>query len=396
MTRTILVLNAGSSSVKFRLYASETPQSLKMLFRGQVDGIGTQPRFAVVNAAGDSVENRGFSSSSGESFTHEHLLGVLLTWVEQHTGSMTLTGAGHRVVHGGTVFNKPQRVDQQLLARLDQLVPLAPLHQPHNLAAIRALAQMRPSLPQVVCFDTAFHSTQPAVARMFALPRELSDAGLKRYGFHGLSYEYIASVLPEYVGPASEGRVVVAHLGAGASMCALHKRRSVATTMGFTALDGLPMATRCGNLDPGVMLYLLSERGLDVKALTDLLYHRSGMLGVSGISGDMRQLLASDSASAAEAIELFVYRIARELGSLAAALEGLGTFVFTAGIGEHAPAIREKVCMQARWLGIQLDEEANRRGGPRISTPDSPVSVWVVPTDEELIIARHTVDLLKL
>lgn len=396
MTHAILVLNAGSSSVKFRLFSREAPRSLKLLYRGQVDGIGTKPRFAVHNAAGDKVEDRGFTSDSGQPLSHEHLLAVLLGWVDDHTGGLTVAGAGHRVVHGGTTFTMPQRVDQQLLAQLDQLVPLAPLHQPHNLAAIRALAQMRPNLPQVVCFDTAFHRTQPPVAQLFALPRELSGAGVKRYGFHGLSYEYIAAALPDYAGPAADGRVVVAHLGAGASMCALHKRRSVATTMGFTALDGLAMATRCGSLDPGVLLYLIGARGLDVAALTDLLYHRSGLLGVSGISGDMRQLLESGSAAAAESIDLYVYRIARELGSLAAALGGLDAFVFTAGIGENAPAIRAKVCAQARWLGVRLDEEANRRGGPRISAPDSPVSVWVVPTDEELMIARHTLELLKL
>jgi acetate kinase len=396
MISTILVLNSGSSSIKFRLYASEARQALKLLYRGQVEGIGTRPHFAVQTAAGQEVENRDFASEATQTLTHERLLTVLLTWVEKHSGELTLVGAGHRVVHGGTVFTSPQRVDEQLLARLDRLVPLAPLHQPHNLAAIRALAQVRPDLPQVVCFDTAFHRTLPAVAQAFALPRELSDAGIRRYGFHGISYEYIASVLPDYAGPAADGRVVVAHLGAGASMCAMLHRRSVATTMGFTALDGLAMATRCGSLDPGVLLYLLSERGLDEAALTDLLYHRSGLLGVSGISGDMRQLLASDAAPAAEAIELFVYRIGRELGSLAAALGGLDALVFTAGIGEHAPAIRQKACAQARWLGIHFDEEANRRGGPRISAPDSPVSVWVVPTDEELMIARHTVELLNM
>jgi acetate kinase len=396
MTRTILVLNAGSSSLKFRLYAVDVPPTLKLLYRGQVEGIGTRPRLVVQGAKGNKVEDKEFTSESGERLAHEHLLMVLLKWLQQHGSGLSLVAAGHRVVHGGTHYTKPQRVDTGLLTRLEQLIPLAPLHQPHNLAAIRALAQVRPDLPQVVCFDTAFHRTQPAVAETFALPRELNEAGIKRYGFHGLSYEYIASVLPHYAGAAAAGRVVVAHLGAGASMCAMQGGKSMATSMGFTALDGLPMATRCGTLDPGVLLYLISERGLDAAALTDLLYHRCGLLGVSGISGDMRQLLESDEPRAAEAIELFVYHISRQLGSLAAALGGLDVLVFTAGIGEHSAPIRQKVCAQARWLGIRLDEEANRRGGPRISTEDSPVSVWVVPTDEELMIARHTLELVPV
>jgi acetate kinase len=269
------------------------------------------------------------------------------------------------------------------------------LHQPHNLTAIKALANVHPDLPQVACFDTAFHVAQQPVAKEFAIPRRLSESGIKRYGFHGLSYEYIAQVLPKFAGAKADGRVVVAHLGNGASMCAMKGRKSVATTMGFTALDGLPMGTRSGSIDPGVILYLMSGLGMDIDEVTELLYHKSGLLGVSGISNDMRELLESDSPHAAEAIDLFVYRIGRELGSLCAALKGLDTFVFTAGIGEHSNAIRERVCEDARWLGISLDEHANIRGGPLISKDNSEVSVWVIPTDEEIMIAEHTYNLIN-
>jgi acetate kinase len=278
---------------------------------------------------------------------------------------------------------------------LEQLVPLAPLHQPHNLAAIRSIVSIKPDVPQVACFDTAFHCSQPPVAQAFALPRDLTDQGIKRYGFHGLSYEYISSVLPDYVGSRADGRVIVAHLGNGASMCAIQNRKSLATTMGFTALDGLPMGTRCGSIDPGVILYLLSELHMDAPGITDLLYYRSGLLGVSGLSSDMRELLTSDSPRAAEAIDLFVYHIQRELGSLAAALGGLDVLVFTAGIGEHAAPIRARVCQDLQWLGVQFDETANRSGGPKISNDNSAVSVWVIPTDEDLMIARHTSNVIN-
>jgi acetate kinase len=281
-------------------------------------------------------------------------------------------------------------VDDAILDQLDKLAPMAPLHQPHNLAPIRIIGRIAPDVPQVACFDTAFHRTQPPVSQLYALPRDLSATGVKRYGFHGLSYDYIASVLPGIVGDAGRGRVVAAHLGNGSSMCAMRAGKSVATTMGFTALDGLPMGTRSGAIDPGVILYLLTERGMSVGDVTDLLYRRSGLLGVSGISHDMRTLLASDAPEAAEAIELFVDRISRELGSLVAALAGIDALVFTAGIGEHAAPVRARVCENAAWLGIRLDPVANVDGGPRISTADSPVSAWVIPTNEELMIARHT------
>jgi acetate kinase len=283
------------------------------------------------------------------------------------------------------------------MAELRRLIPLAPLHQPHHIAAIDALAKLHPGLPQVACFDTAFHHAEQPVATAFALPRSLAAEGVRRYGFHGLSYEYIAGALPEIVGSAgAEGRVVVAHLGAGASMCAMRHRRSVATTMGFTALDGLPMGQRCGSLDPGVVLYLLQEKGMTPQAVSDLLYHDSGLLGVSGISDDMRSLLASDDPRAAEAVALFVYRIGRELGSLAASLGGLDVLVFTAGIGEHAAEIRRRVCADAAWLGVAIDEAANAADATSISRAGARVSVWVIPTDEDLMIARHTLSVLNL
>jgi acetate kinase len=278
----------------------------------------------------------------------------------------------------------------EVLAKLDELVPLAPLHQPHNLEPVRIIARRRPELPQVLCFDTAFHRAQPEVAQAFALPEKITSRGVRRYGFHGLSYEYIASVLPEFAPSAATGRTVVAHLGNGASMCAMAAGKSVASTMGFTAVDGLPMGTRCGSLDPGVILYLIDQMGMDARAIENLIYKESGLLGVSAVSSDMRELLASDDPRARFAVELFAYRIGRELGSLAAALGGIDALVFTAGIGEHAPAVRERVCKSAAWLGIELDAQANSRGGPCISTASSKVSAWVIPTDEELMIARHT------
>ena len=308
---------------------------------------------------------------------HEDALAVLLRWLDSRFSKYQLIAAGHRVVHGGAVYKGPVRIDAGVVAELTRLVPLAPLHEPHNLAAIAALGKLHPTLPQVACFDTSFHHTQPEVAAAFALPRGLSEEGVRRYGFHGLSYEYIASVLPHIVGlPIAQGRVVVAHLGSGASMCAMKQRKSVATTMGFTALDGLVMSRRCGSLDPGVVLYLMEEKKMTAAAISDLLYQSSGLLGVSGLSDDMKTLLASDKPYAAEAVDLFVYRICRELGSLAAALNGLDALVFTAGIGEHAPEIRRRVCTESAWLGLEIDVAANEAGGPRITRTDSKKSGW--------------------
>jgi acetate kinase len=396
MTEVILVLNAGSSSIKFSIFALEGEQrSLALVYRGEVEGIGAQPRFVVSDSTGKHLAEERVRSRAAGDLNHEDALAVLLGWIDGHAAGLAIMAAGHRVVHGGVLFSAPVLIESAVISRLEKLVPLAPLHQPHNIAAIKALVKMKPELPQVACFDTAFHRTQGPVAQAFALPRALSEAGMKRYGFHGLSYEYIAHALPGVAGPAADGRAVVAHLGNGASMCAMKGRKSIATTMGFTALEGLPMGTRCGAIDPGVILYLMSEQGMDVAAVTDLLYHRSGLLGVSGISSDMRELLESREPRAAEAVDLFVYRIGRELGSLVASLGGLDVLVFTAGIGEHASAIRARVCEDAKWLGVRLDEAANLRGGPRITRDDSAVSVWVIPTDEELMIARHTITCLQ-
>ncbi|MGO9172062.1 MAG: acetate/propionate family kinase [Rhodomicrobium sp.] len=393
MNGAILVLNAGSSSIKFSLFpGNEEPTRQDLICEGEVEGIGQQVHIAAKDGTGGALA--GEHLPEGE--THEDALGALLQWIERTFPQAELIAAGHRVVHGGSLYTSPVRIDGSVIAELRRLVPLAPLHEPHHLAAIDALSKLHPTLPQIACFDTSFHHTQPEIASIFALPRNLTEEGIRRYGFHGLSYEYIASVLPDVMGPAAaEARVVVAHLGNGASMCAMLNRKSVATTMSFTALDGLPMGQRCGNLDPAVVLYLLEEKGMTAQAISDLLYRSSGLLGVSGLSNDMRTLLASDDPHAKEAVDLFVYRICRELGSLAAALGGLDAFVFTAGIGEHATEIRRRVCEQAAWLGFEIDETANAAGGPRITAGGGKVSAWVIPTDEDLMIALHSWALLQ-
>jgi len=396
VTDVILVVNAGSSSIKFSMFTvSGRRGDLTVSFRGQTEGIGADLRLVVTDAEGRRVVDQAVVDPRVGGSDHEAALSVLLEWITGYTDRFRVVAVGHRVVHGGDRFAAPVLVDAAILDQLEKLSPLAPLHQPHNLAAIRAIGRIAPRLAQVACFDTAFHRTQEAVAQLYALPRELSATGIKRYGFHGLSYEYISSVLPGIVGDAGSGRVVVAHLGNGCSMCAIRDGKSVATTMGFTALEGLPMGTRSGAIDPGVILYLLTERGMRVDDVTDLLYHRSGLLGVSGISNDMRQLLASSAREATDAVDLFVYRIGRELGSLAAALGGIDVLVFTAGIGEHAASVRARVCENATWLGVRLDPATNLDGGPRISTGDSAASVWVIPTNEELMIATHTLAFLS-
>jgi acetate kinase len=388
MSDAILVLNAGSSSIKFSLFEGHVRPSPKgLICDGEVDGIGHRAHFVAKDHAGASLAGQDLQQAA----SHEDALAALLKWVDRQFPANRLIAAGHRVVHGGSIYTAPVRIDASVIDELRRLIPLAPLHQPHNLAAMDAIAKLHPDLPQVACFDTAFHHTQPALAAAFALPRAITAEGVRRYGFHGLSYEYIASVLPDVLGPvAADGRVVVAHLGAGASMCAMHRRQSVATTMGFTPLDGLVMASRCGDLDPGVILYLMQEKGMTAQAVTDLLYHSSGLKGVSGISDDMRTLLASDDPHAGEAIALFAYRIGRELGSLAASLGGLDALVFTAGIGEHAPEIRRRACAHAAWLGVELDQAANAADRTRITTSGSRTSAWVIPTNEDLMIARHT------
>ena len=393
MSRDIAVFNAGSSSIRFAIFAAAlldgepTPR-----WRGRMEGVGHRRLFSVLDAAGNTVVDES-SADHGREFDHAAALARILDWLISAGAGAGLRGVGHRVVHGGRRFQAPVLVTPGILDDLDALAPLAILHQPHNLRTIRALADRLPGLPQVACFDTSFHLTQPPLARLIALPAEFRDRGVERYGFHGISYEHVAGVLPAHLGAAAAGRVIVAHLGNGASLCALAGGASVATTMGFSTLDGLAMGTRCGSLDPGVILHLLRE-GLTLAQLEDLLYHRSGLLGISGASHDMRELLASPAPGAAAAVDFFVYRIVREIGSLAAALGGLDALVFTAGIGEHAPAIRARVIEACGWLGFEPDEAANGRGGPRLTTPGSRASAWVIPTDEELTIARHTQRLL--
>lgn len=386
MAGVVLVLNAGSSSLKFSVYEPRG-DDLDLLVHGQIEGLTTRSHFVARDAAGRVVERR-----FDEAIGHERATGFLLDHVMALPG-ITLRAIGHRVVHGGSRYAEPVRIDPQVMAALESLIPLAPLHQPHNLAPVRVLEARVPGIVQVACFDTAFHRTQPELAQMFALPRRLADLGVHRYGFHGLSYEYIARRLPAVDPGAASGRTVVLHLGNGASMCALQAGRSIATTMGFTALDGLPMGTRCGSLDPGVVLYLLDELGMTAREIEHLLYHDSGLLGVSGISSDVRTLEASADPRAGTALDLLAYRIGRELGSLVAALGGLDAMVFTAGIGENSARVRESVCRGAEWLGVACDEAANARHGPLISAPGSSVPVWVIPTDEERMIARHTLEL---
>jgi acetate kinase len=387
MSDVIAVLNAGSSSLKFSLFRADG-DDLVVLVRGQAESLFSAPRFVAKDAQGAVLDEHAWpqGTSLGHAGALDHLVGLLRSRFAQHA----LVGIGHRVVHGGPEYAAPVRVDGAIVQALEKYVPLAPLHQPHNLAPIKDLLQRLPSLPQVACFDTAFHRRQPPVAQAFALPKSITERGVLRYGFHGLSYEYVAGALGRHDAPAAAGRTVVAHLGNGSSMCAIDAGRSVASTMGFTAVDGLPMGTRCGSLDPGVVLYLMDELKMDARAIEKLIYQQSGLLGVSGISSDMRTLLASDAPDAKAAVDLYVYRIGRELGSLAAALGGLDALVFTAGIGENSAALRERVCRDAAWLGVELDPAANATGGPCITTAGSRTRAWVIPTNEELMIARHT------
>ncbi len=391
MTDAILALNAGSSSLKFSLFEVGPGQTLKTNARGQIESIPDAPHFTAEDGSGRTLDDRRLASPAS---SYSALIAEVMDWVESRNGADRLIGVGHRVVHGGVRYYRPERVTDDLIAALDALTPLAPLHQPHNLAPIRAIAQTHPGLAQIACFDTAFHHTMPAVATRFAIPRDYEAEGVRRYGFHGLSYEYIAGRLAELAPGLARGRAIVAHLGNGASLCALKAGRSIDTTMGFTALDGLVMGTRCGDLDPGVILYLEQRHGMRADAIETLLYKQSGLLGVSGLSGDMRTLQASDDPHAREAIDLFIFRLAREAGALAASLGGLDGLVFTAGIGEHAPAIRAAVCRRLDWLGVRLDPAANDRNALIISTSDSRVAAYVIPTDEDRMIARHVLDLV--
>lgn len=381
MQDAILSLNAGSSSLKFALFEAT---GLSRLVKGSIDSIDSANRFRARDGEGKVLADEHFPGS------HQDVVDALLNWVDRHLGATKVIAAGHRVVHGGQDHYAPETVTPALIAALERLTPLAPLHQVRDLGPMRAIGVARPQLPQVACFDTAFHRDMRSEAARFALPRNCETWGIKRYGFHGLSYEYVAGRLAQLAPEIAGKKVIVAHLGNGASLCAMEAGRSVDTSMGMTPLDGLMMGTRCGSIDPGVVLYLLRERRMTVEAVEDLLYRRSGLLGVSGISSDMGVLLASAEANASEAIELFVFRVVREIAALASTLQGFNALVFTAGIGERAPEIRRRICEKAAWLGVALDSEANRRGSLRITLPDSKIAAFVIPTDEEWVIARHT------
>jgi acetate kinase len=387
-----IVLNAGSSSLKFALYRREEAGTWGLEARGQIDGIGTIPRFTACDGAGIPIVDERL----GRPVDGRGALDALVAWLRSCYLGATVLGVGHRVVHGGTRYARPTIVTRAVLDDLRALVPLAPLHQPHNLAAIDAVTERLPGVPQVACFDTSFHRGRPAVADVVPLPRALCHEAVRRYGFHGLSYEYIASVLPTAAPDIARGRVIVAHLGSGASLCAMQDGKSVDSTFGFTALDGLCMGTRPGSIDPGVVLYLFQGLGLTVNEVESALYRQSGLLGISEISSDMRVLLRSSEPGARLAVDYFVHRAVKEIGALAAVLGGIDGLVFTAGIGENSAEIRQRVCTASAWLGIELDDAANERKGPRISRNDSRVSAWVIPTNEELVIARHTGALLGL
>jgi acetate kinase len=391
VSNAIVVMNAGSSSVKFSIHRvrDQQHQQLDVAARGQIDGIGSAPKLKVKDASGELLVHENLSSAA-KPFTHSEAFKHVTDWALNHfRDELHVIGVGHRIVHGGLEFAEPTIIDASVLAKLEQFVPLDPLHQPINLAGVRAVMELRADLPQVACFDTAFHRGRATVTERTGLPDEYFQRGVRRWGFHGLSYEYIAGRLRQLAPRVASGRVIVAHLGNGASMCAMHDGRSVDTTMGFSVLDGLPMGTRCGSLDPGALLYLLNEMPAD--NLQDMLYQRSGLLGISGISSDMRALLESTEPRAAEAIEYFVYRAVREIGSLVAALGGLDALVFTAGIGENAAVIRRRICEEFAWLRIDISLEANERNDLRISRELTPPSVWVIPTNEEAVIAAHTV-----
>lgn len=390
MSDGLLVINAGSSSIKFSVYVTDNSDQ-RLVCNGQLEGLGVgiTPHFFAKDAAGNVVADDLWPAV--EVGKQSALLGRLIDWIEDHLGDATLRAAGHRVVHGGSGYSAPVLVTKTVLDDLRALTSLAPLHQPHNLAPIAALAELHPDLPQVVCFDTAFHAHKRLEAEMFGLPRKYYDAGIKRYGFHGLSYEYITHRLEDLDPQAARGRVIVAHLGSGVSMCAIKEGRSVDTSIGFTAVDGLMMGTRCGSLDVGVVLHLMQQDGLDAKALEKLFYKESGLLGVSGgLSNDMRVLMDSDAPEAKQAVDLFIYRVAKEVGALATAIGGIDALVFTAGIGEHSAVVRQRVCDLLGWTGVRLDAAANDSHALKVSTADSHYGVWAIPTNEELMIARHT------
>ena len=393
MKKYALVLNAGSSSLKFSVYRKPDEQPWCVESRGQIEGIGSSPHMVARDAGGQVLVDRtpGTKVTDGRD-----ALDALAAWLKATYPDAEVLGVGHRVVHGGAEHSEPTIVTREVLKELHALEPLAPLHQPYNLAAIEAVFERLPTVPQVACFDTSFHRSQPSVAGIVPLPLDIRQKGVQRYGFHGLSYEYISSVLPEVAPDIAGGRVIVAHLGSGASLCAMKNRRSIDNSLGFTALDGLCMGTRPGSLDPGVILYLFQVIGLSPKEVETILYKKSGLLGLSGITADMRELVRSSEPSARLAVDYFVYRAAKEIGALTAVLGGIDGLVFTAGIGENSSEIRQRICEASAWLGIQLDAEVKVKGATRISTRASKVSVWVIPTNEELMIARHTGALLGL
>jgi acetate kinase len=390
MSGCIAVINAGSSSIKFALF--DASSNADTLFHGQIEGIGVSPHLKVKDAGGATLIERTWPA---DGFNHDAATREILSTARGLVSGTPVEGIGHRVVHGGTMFDAPIRLDRDVLAALAKLEPLAPLHQPHNLAPIRTIIEAAPHIPQVACFDTAFHRSQPIVAQSFALPRRFTDAGIRRYGFHGLSYEFLVSRMRDMCPEIASARVILAHLGNGASLCGVNRGRSVASTMGFTAVDGLMMGTRCGALDAGVILHLMRQYQMDAEELEDLIYRKSGLLGVSGISSDMRALRASSDPHAREAIDLFVHRIVRETGSLVAALDGVDAFVFSGGIGENDVATRTEVIERCGWMGAILDPDSNARGKGRISADTSSIPVWVIPTDEERLIARHTMRVLE-
>jgi acetate kinase len=388
---TILVVNAGSSSVKFQIFAIEGDGRLRRQIKGQMDGIGTRPRLRATGASDCPIADRAYPIESVPDVPSA--LAVAGGWLRDEM-RIDPIAVGHRVVHGGPDYDRPVLIDHGVVARLERLVPLAPLHQPHNLAPIRSILSNFSTLPQVACFDTAFHRTHGPLADHYAIPRQLHAEGVRRYGFHGLSYEYVAKALVQVAPEIAKGRVIVAHLGSGASMCALNDGRSVESTMGFTALDGLPMGTRPGQIDPGVILYLMAEKGMSATNVENFLYRECGLKGLSGISNDMRELQDSEDPKAILAVEYFVYRIGLNAGMLAAALQGVDAFVFTAGIGENAAQLRARIMGRLAWLGVTLDHNENLRHAQRISGSDSNIPVYVIPTDEELMIAQHTLTLL--
>jgi acetate kinase len=391
MAKCIAVVNAGSSSVKFGIYDTAGDETL--LLKGQVEQIGVSPTLTVDGADGEEIAKHEWPA---EGFGHAEAMHVIIDKLRELLPGSTVEGIGHRVVHGGTKYAAPVQITQEVIRELDKLTPLAPLHQPHNLGPIKAIALRVPAIRQVACFDTSFHQTQEALAYSFALPREITDKGVRRYGFHGLSYEFVSGKIREVAPDYADKKIIIAHLGNGASLCALKDGKSTATTMGFTAVEGLMMGTRCGSVDPGVLIYLLDEAGMDARKLEALVYKKSGLLGVSGISSDMRTLRQSDDPRAKEATDLFVYRIVREIGSLAAALGGLDGLVFTGGIGQRDTKTRAEVVAGCGWLGAVLDEQANADHAQRINAESSRIPVWVLPTDEEMVICRHTSALLGL